>query len=70
MATDCITIRFPSGDWEYGFSDSTPEVGDTLARQGKSWVVVGVTHSMDDTALSTMALAPEMMDHDRPDLRL
>ncbi len=65
-----ITIRFPTGDWEYGFTETTPEVGDTLARQGKTWVVVGVTESMDDHRVVTMALAPEVMDHDKPDLSL
>ncbi len=65
-----ITIRFPTGDWEYGFTETTPEVGHTLARQGKTWVVVGVTESMDDHRVVIMALAPEVMDHDKPDLTL
>ena len=58
MAPDSITIRFPTGEWEYGFSETTPAVGDTLARQGKTWVVVSITESVDDHRVVTMALAP------------
>lgn len=68
MAPDSITIRFPTGAWEYGFAETTPAVGDTIARQGQTWVVVGVTESVDDHRVITMALAPDLMDHDKPDL--
>ena len=68
MAPDSITIRFPTGVWEYGFTDKTPEVGDTLVRQGETWVVVAVTEAVDDHRNVTMALAPDVMDHDKPDL--
>jgi hypothetical protein len=57
VAPDSITIRFPSGVWEYGFMDKPPEVGDTLVRQGKTWVTVGVTESVDNHREVTMALA-------------
>ena len=58
MAPDSITIRFPSGLWEYGFMDKAPEVGDTLVRQGKTWVTVEVTEAVDDHREVTMALVP------------
>ena len=39
MAPDSITIRFPTGAWESGFTDKTPEVGDTLVgREKPGWL--------------------------------
>lgn len=58
MAPESITIRFPTGAWEYGFAERTPEVGDSLVRQGMTWVVVAVTESVDDHRVVTMAIAP------------
>jgi hypothetical protein len=70
VAPDSITIRFPTGAWEYGVSETTPAVGDTLAREGQTWVVIAVTESVDDHRVVTMALAPDVVDRDRPDLRV
>jgi hypothetical protein len=60
-----ITIRFPTGAWEYGFAEKVPEVGDTLVRQGQTWVVVAVTGSPDRNQVVTMAMAPHVLEHDR-----
>lgn len=68
MTPNSITIRFPNGTWEYGFMEKVPQVGDTMVRQGVTWVVMGVTELVDDHRNVTMALAPELMDHDRPDV--
>ena len=65
MPPDSVTIRFPTGAWEYGIAAKMPEVGDRLVRQGQSWIVVEVTGSPGDQEV-TMALAPEVVDHDRP----
>ena len=32
VASESITIRFPSGAWEYAVTERVPEVGDTLVR--------------------------------------
>ena len=55
MASEAITIRFPSGAWEYLMADRLPHVGDTVVRDGKTWVVAGVTESVDDHRVVTMA---------------
>ena len=58
MASHSITIRFPSGRWEYAVTERVPAVGDTLMRDGKTWVVAGVTESVDDHRVITMKLRP------------
>jgi hypothetical protein len=67
MAPDSITIRFPNGSWEYGFMDKVPGVGDTVTRQGATWVVVEVTPLVNDHRDITMALVPDVVDH-KPNL--
>ena len=59
MATESITIRFPSGAWEYVVTERVPDVGDTLVRDGKAWIVAGVTESVDGHGVIAMATAPE-----------
>ena len=59
MASESITIRFPSGAWEYVMTQRVPEVGDTLERDGKSWVVARVTEAVDGHRVISMAPAPE-----------
>jgi hypothetical protein len=61
VASESITIRFPSGAWEYVMTQRVPEVGDTLERDGKSWVVAGVTEAVDGHRVISMAQAPEAM---------
>ena len=60
MATESITIRFPSGAWEYVVTERVPDVGDTLVRDGKTWTVAGVTESVDGHRVITMA--PEVVE--------
>jgi hypothetical protein len=59
VASHSITIRFASGAWEYVMTERVPVVGDTLLRDGRTWVVAGVTESVDDHRVITMELRPE-----------
>ena len=59
MAPEPITIRFPSGAWEYVMTERVPDAGDTLVRDGKTWTVAGVTESEDGHRVITMA--PEVV---------
>ena len=60
MASESITIRFPSGAWEYAMTKRVPDVGDTLVREGETWNVALVAESVDDHRVVIMALAPEV----------
>jgi hypothetical protein len=55
VASEPITIRFPSGAWEYVVTERVPDAGDTLVRDGTTWTVVGVTESVDGHRVVTMA---------------
>jgi hypothetical protein len=59
MPSESITIRFPSGAWEYGVTERVPHLGDTLVRDGTTFVVARVTESVDEHRVITMALPPE-----------
>ena len=59
VASEPITIRFPSGTWEYVVTERVPDVGDTLVRNGKTWTVARVTESDDGHRVITMA--PEVV---------
>jgi hypothetical protein len=58
VASESITIRFPSGAWEYVMTQRLPEVGDTLERDGKTWMVARVTESRDGHRVVTMTRSP------------
>jgi hypothetical protein len=60
VASESITIRFPSGAWEYAVTERVPEVGDTLVRDEKTWAVVAVAESVDEHRVIIMALSPEV----------
>ncbi len=60
MASESLTIRFPSGAWEYATTERVPNVGDTLVRDGETWFVAGVTESVDDHRVITMAPRAEV----------
>jgi hypothetical protein len=60
VASESITIRFPSGAWEYAMTERVPDVGDTLLREGETWNVALVAESMDDHRVVIMAPAPEV----------
>ena len=54
--SDLLTVRFPSGATEYRMSETSPEVGDVLDRNGDAWVVEAVIPSEDGTTV--VALRP------------
>ena len=58
MAPDSVTMHFPNGAWEYGFMDKLPAPGDTLLRQGVTWMVTDVADLGDEHHEVTMARAP------------
>ena len=60
MASETITIRFPSGASEYAVTERVPEVGDTLVREGETWNVALVAESVDDHRVVIMALPSEV----------
>ena len=60
MASESITIRFPTGAWEYAVTNRVPDVGDTLVRDGETWNVALVAESVDDHRVVIMALPSEV----------
>ena len=58
MASESITIRVPSGDWEYAVTDRVPHVGDTLLRGEETWAVRHVAESVDDHRVVIMEPGP------------
>ena len=60
VASESITIRFPSGAWEYALTERVPEVGDTLVRDEETWAVAAVAESVDEHRVIIMALPPEV----------
>ena len=59
MASESITIRFPTGDWEYAVTERVPHIGDTLVRGEKTWAVRHVAEPVDDHRVVIMELGPE-----------
>jgi hypothetical protein len=60
VASESITIRFPSGAWEYAVTERVPEVGDTLVRDEKTRTVAALTESVDEHRVIIMALPSEV----------
>ena len=60
MTSEPVTIRFPSGAWEYALTERVPALGDTLLRDGTTWIVAGVTEPVDHHRVITMALPPKV----------
>jgi hypothetical protein len=60
VTTESVTIRFPSGAWEYVMTDRVPAVGDTLIRDGATWAVALVADSVDNHRVVIMELRPEV----------
>jgi hypothetical protein len=56
VASESITIRFPSGAWEYVVTQRVPDVGDTLVREGETWTVALVAEPVDDHRVVIMTL--------------
>jgi hypothetical protein len=66
VASESITLRFPSGAWEYVITDHLPDVGDTLTRDGKTWLVARVADSVDHHRVISMEAAPRSGAAARP----
>jgi hypothetical protein len=62
MSFESVTIRFPSGAWEYAVTERLPDVGDTLLREGTTWMVAAVADLVDHHRVITMALPPEVQN--------
>jgi len=58
VASEAITIRFPTGDWEYAVTERVPYVGDTLVRGGEMWAVAHVAEPVDNHRVVIMELCP------------
>ena len=58
MTSESLTIRFPSGAWEYVVTNRVPDIGDTLVREGETWTVALVAEPVDDHRVIIMALRP------------
>ena len=58
VASESITIRFPSGAWEYAVTERVPLVGDTLVRGEETWAVRHVAEPVDDHRVVIMELGP------------
>jgi hypothetical protein len=59
VACESITIRFPTGAWEYAVTDRLPDVGDTIVRDGETWAVAHVAEPVDDHRVIIMEPGPE-----------
>jgi len=58
VTSESLTIRFPSGAWEYVVTNRVPDIGDTLVREGETWTVALVAEPVDDHRVIIMALRP------------
>ena len=58
MASESITIRFPTGAWEYAVTEHVPDVGDTIVRNGETWAVAHVAEPVDDHRVIIMKPEP------------
>ena len=43
--SDLVTVRYPAGDTEFRMSDTAPNVGDVLKRNGDNWIVEEVVET-------------------------
>ena len=58
MASESITIRFPTGAWEYAVTERVPHLGDTIVRDGETWAVAHVAEPVDNHRVIVMELGP------------
>jgi hypothetical protein len=56
--SDLLTVRYPSGAKEFRMSDTAPEVGDVLRRNGDNWVVEKVHDDDDGNTVVTLRPQP------------
>lgn len=59
-----MTVRYPNSVADYELSESTPQVGDVLKRNGDNWVVETVTQEQDGSA--TVTLRPGLKPVESP----
>jgi len=59
-----VTVRYPSGATEFRMSDEAPNVGDTLKRNGDTWIVEEVTKAADGTSVVTLRPQPKPVSYD------
>jgi hypothetical protein len=60
VISGAIIFRFSDGAWEYSVSEKVPAVGDTLHRNGETWIVVHVAESAEHNRIVSMALVPNV----------
>ena len=56
--SDLQIVRYPSGAKEFRMSDTAPEVGDVLRRNGDNWVVEEVHEGDDGSTVVTLRPQP------------
>ena len=64
--SDLLTVRYPSGAREFRMSDTAPEVGDVLRRNGDNWVVEEVHDGDDGSTVVTLRPKP-LIEQDTED---
>ena len=64
--SDLLTVRYPSGAREFRMSDTAPEVGDVLRRNGDNWVVEEVHAGDDGSTVVTLRPKP-LIEQDTED---
>jgi hypothetical protein len=57
MPSFSVIVRLPSGT-EYWYAEKTPEVGDTLVRSGKTFVVTACEEAQEERLVVTLEEAP------------
>ena len=63
--SDLQTFRYPSGDKEFRMSETSPEKGDVLRRNGDNWVVEEVHE--DDDGRTVVTLLPQPLLEPEPE---
>ena len=56
--SDLQIVRYPSGAKEFRMSETAPEVGDVLRRNGDNWVVEKVHDDDDGNTVVTLRPQP------------
>ena len=47
MPSDLVTLRFPGGNVHHELGSNAPGIGKVLIKDGRSWLVAGVSESED-----------------------
>ena len=59
-----LTVRYPSGATGFRMSEDAPDVGDTLKRNGDTWIVEEVSEADDGTSVVTLRPQPKPVSTD------